>query len=224
VFETELVTRDGRIIPTECSSRLMDLQGRPAVLSIARDITERKEAEEAIEESEKRFMDVLYASGDAIMLIDGETFVDCNEAAVRMLEYSSRDDLLMTHPSELSPPVQPDGRSSFEKAGEMIKAAFEKGYHRFEWIHRKAGGEDFPVEVSLTAITYRGKSLLHCLWRDLTEKKEAEEALRESEELYRSLFEHMLNGFAYCKMLFDQNQPQDFIYLSVNNAFKALTG
>lgn len=180
VFETELVTRDGRIIPTECSSRLMDLRGRPAVLSISRDITERKQAEEAIEESEKRFMDVLYASEDAIMLIDGETFVDCNEAAVRMLTYSSRDDLLMTHPSELSPPEQPDGRSSFEKAGEMIKAAFEKGYHRFEWIHRKAGGEDFPVEVSLTAISYRGKTVLHCLWRDLTEKKQAEEALKES--------------------------------------------
>ncbi|MDP3182016.1 MAG: PAS domain S-box protein [Desulfobaccales bacterium] len=180
VFETELVTRDGRIIPTECSSRLMDLRGRPAVLSIARDITDRQQTEAAIEESEKRFMDVLYASEDAIMLIDGETFVDCNEAAVRMLEYSSRDDLLMTPPSELSPPEQPDGRSSFEKAGEMIKAAFEKGYHRFEWIHRKAGGEDFPVEVSLTAITYRGKTVLHCLWRDLTEKKQAEEALKES--------------------------------------------
>jgi putative nucleotidyltransferase with HDIG domain len=86
----------------------------------------------------------------------------------------------MTHPSELSPPEQPDGRSSFEKAGEMIKAAFEKGYHRFEWIHRKAGGEDFPVEVSLTSITHRGKTLLHCLWRDLTEKKQAEAALQES--------------------------------------------
>jgi putative nucleotidyltransferase with HDIG domain/PAS domain S-box-containing protein len=106
----------------------------------------------------------------------------------------------------------------------MIKAAFAKGYHRFEWIHRKARGEDFPVEVSHTAITYRGKSLLHCLWRDLTEKKQAEEALRESEELYRSLFEHMLNGFAYCKMLFDQNRPQDCIYLSVNRAFETQTG
>ena len=180
LFETKLVTRDGRIIPTETSSRMMDLQGRPAVLSIARNITDRKAAAEAIEESEKRFMDVLYAAGDAIMLIDGETFVDCNEAAVRMLEYSSRDDLLMTHPWELSPAEQPDGRSSFEKAGKMIKAAFEKGFHRFEWIHRKAGGEDFPVEVSLTAITYRGKAVLHCLWRDLTEKKQAEEALKES--------------------------------------------
>ena len=48
--------------------------------------------------------------------------------------------------------------------------------------------------------------------------------LRESEELYRSLFENMLNGFAYCRMLFDQGHPKDFIYLDVNSAFEKLTG
>ncbi len=54
--------------------------------------------------------------------------------------------------------------------------------------------------------------------------KRAEEALRESEKRYRSLFENMLNGFAYCKMLFEDNAPRDFIYLEVNAAFEKLTG
>ena len=58
LFETELVTRDGRIIPAETSSRMMDLQGRPAVLSIARDITERHQAEKALKESLARTTEV----------------------------------------------------------------------------------------------------------------------------------------------------------------------
>jgi PAS domain S-box-containing protein len=56
------------------------------------------------------------------------------------------------------------------------------------------------------------------------EHRRADEALRESEELYRSLFENMLNGFAYCRMLFEQGRPVDFIYLTVNRAFEDLTG
>jgi PAS domain S-box-containing protein len=147
-----------------------------------------------IREGEKRFVDVMHSSKDMILLIGSDKFIDCNEAAVHLLGYKNRAEVLMTHPSELSPPEQPDGRKSFEKANEMMKIAFEKGFHRFEWMHRKAGGEDFPVEVSLTPIVLKGNNALYCVWRDIAEIKKAERKLKEQEELYRLLTEKSFAG------------------------------
>jgi PAS domain S-box-containing protein len=59
---------------------------------------------------------------------------------------------------------------------------------------------------------------------DENERRRAQDALRSSEQEFRSLFENMLNGFAYCQMLFEQDQPADFVYLAVNGAFEKLTG
>ena len=62
------------------------------------------------------------------------------------------------------------------------------------------------------------------LHRAIRRSEEAKQKSIESEELYRSLFDNMLNGFAFCRMIFEQNRPQDFIYLSINDAFSKLTG
>jgi len=122
-------------------------------------------------------------TGDAFLIIEGDTFVDCNQATVDMLRYRTRDELLQTHPSDLSPEYQPDGRRSFEKANEMMALAFEHGSHRFEWDHRRADGEVFPVEVLLTAVPLDGHRILHVVWRDLSERRRLEAELRQAHKM-----------------------------------------
>ena len=170
-----------------CVSR-MEVDGKCLLLGTARH--HRAEVGgQALEASERRFSDVLHASNDAMLLLDGNRFIDCNEAAAKMLGFATIDECIFTHPARLSPPTQPDGRPSHEKAAEMIEIVRREGYHRFEWVHTRADGADLPVEVSLTAIVAKGKNLLLCLWRDISAQWRAEEGMRTSETKYRTLFD-----------------------------------
>jgi len=113
-------------------------------------------------------------------LILRNKFEICNDAAVRVLGYDTQQELANTHPSALSPPMQACGTDSFTKAEEMMQIATTNGYHRFEWLHRKKNGEDFPVEVTLTAIPYGDEVGIYCVWRDISERKKVENELKEA--------------------------------------------
>ncbi|MCP4504718.1 MAG: PAS domain-containing protein [Deltaproteobacteria bacterium] len=118
-------------------------------------------------------------SADAVLILENGRFVDCNDAAVKMLRAKNKEQVLMTRPSELSPECQPDGRASFEKANEMIATAMREGSHRFEWEHVRVDGEVFPVEVLLTPID----EILHTVWRDISDRKELEKQMRHSQKM-----------------------------------------
>ncbi|HUU47091.1 MAG TPA: PAS domain S-box protein, partial [Acidobacteriota bacterium] len=91
------------------------------------------------------------------------------------------------HDPRLSPALQADGVSTHDKALEKITAALEGNPQRFEWRHLKSDGTPFDSEVSLSRLETGGKALLLAICRDISERKRAEEALRASEEQYRSL-------------------------------------
>ena len=167
----------------------------PFVRGFARDVTEFKQKTHLLKMSEKKYKDLFEKSDDAILIIKNKKFVDCNQATVKMLHYKNKNELLNTHPSQLSPEFQPDGKPSFEKADEMMNIAFKKGSHRFEWDHKKADGEVFPVEVLLTDVsTCEDEKILHTVWRDITDRKQVLKKLRENEEGYRNIFQFSNDG------------------------------
>jgi len=138
-------------------------------------------------ESEERFRSIFEDSADAVMLLDENGFIDCNNSALRMFGFSDKGEFVGLHPSDISPDVQPGGETTFKAADRRIREAIENGSAKFEWIHKRKAGDNFYAQVMLTAFDFSGKKLLHAVVRDITDMKTAEKALRESEEKFRSL-------------------------------------
>lgn len=139
------------------------------------EISGRLSAVESLRESERKFRTLFDKSSDAVLVFDGERYIDCNEAAVMMLGFDSKAQLLTADPGTFHPPVQPDGRPSVEKASEMIEVAKRKGEHRYEWVCQRLDDHEFWVEVVLTLIPYGGREVLYTVWRDISARKREEE-------------------------------------------------
>lgn len=125
----------------------------------------------------EKFRVLFEHAADALLILGAEGIVDCNAAAVEMLRADSKEQVLRVHPAVLSPEVQPDGRRSLEKSVEMDRTAHIRGFHRFEWMHRRMNGEDFPVEVTLTPVTLPGERVLLVVWHELTKMRAREAEL-----------------------------------------------
>src|SRR4051812_49426045 len=108
--------------------------------------------------AEPMFQLLFERSTDPIWLFDPKSgvFVDCNAAAVELLGYRAKRELLLARPEDLSPPQQPDGRSSKDAAAELTARVEREGGLRFEWLARRASGEEVPLEVVATPITSGG--------------------------------------------------------------------
>lgn len=174
----------------------------------------RSQAEAGLRHSELKFRRLFEGSADAMLLLDlaSGRFIDCNQAAVEMLDYSSREEVMHHLPADLSPPLQPDGQPSATKAPAMIAHAMATGSHRFEWTHRSERRPEFPVEVLLTPIQLEGQQLLMTTWRDISARKQA--------EAHHHLLSSALRSAANAFVITDRWGTIEW----VNPAFTTLTG
>ena len=196
------------------------------IADVAWEITKRKRAEEALRESEarlKRSQEIAHLGSWELDLVKNELMWSDEVYRIFGLqpqEFGATYEAFLerVHPEDrasvdaaYSGSVR-DGRDSYEIEHRVVR----KGTGEVRWIHEKC-----QHERDANGRIIRSLGMVH----DITERKKAEEALLESEKRYRSLFENMLEGSAYCKMLFDHHdRPVDFVYLDVNSAFGRLTG
>ncbi|NIA16471.1 MAG: PAS domain S-box protein, partial [Nitrospiraceae bacterium] len=181
-LEMTALRRDGTEFPVELSLSRMQLKGEWHALAILRDITERTQAEVRLRDSEAKFRVLYESSSDAVMLLDDKGFSDCNSATLKIFQCASIEEFCSKHPADLSPPTQPDGADSMALAGERIATAMREGSNRFEWVHRRVDGHDFPAEVLLNAMELDGRPVLQAVVRDITDRKQAERAMLEAKE------------------------------------------
>ncbi|MBI4917020.1 MAG: PAS domain S-box protein [Acidobacteria bacterium] len=154
------------------------------------DITERKRAEEALQESEERYRQLVEMESDALLLIDNETgrILEANGAAAALYGFS-REELLAKRNTDLS--AQPEETQRVTHGTPVISDHVITVPLR---VHRKKDGTEFPVEITGRFFTNRGRPVHIAAIRDITERKRAETALREAETRYRLLFEHSPDG------------------------------
>ena len=127
---------------------------------------------------DKAFQQLFQNMADAAILFnEAGSLITCNQAALNLLSYENKAELIGLSAEDISPDVQSNGEISHTKTVEVTKLAFANGSHRFEWEYLKRDRTLVSVEVVLTPITINNQQMLHAVWRDIADRKKNEAAV-----------------------------------------------
>jgi PAS domain S-box-containing protein len=184
--------------------------------------TRRQEAEDATRHNEQRFSGAFEHAPIGVVLLSTEgRILKANRAMCELTGYSEPELLTksfqdITHSADLEVGLENVRRM---RAGELQTYQVEKRY-----VHRYGHTIPALLNVSLVRDGSGRPSYFIAHVQDISERKRSEAALAGSDKRYRALFENMLEGYAYCSTVFEQDRLTDFTYLEVNRAFETLTG
>jgi PAS domain S-box-containing protein len=173
-----------------------------------------EESEKALRESEMKYRYLAESVTDIFFAMDTDLKLTYWNSASEQLSGILAKDAIGKLVYDIYPNVK--GNKTERIYREVLRTKLPKTFiNEFQ-----SNGKTFAYEVSV----YSSPEGLSVFTKDITEQKRVEEAIRESEERYRSLFENMIEGFAFCRMYYEDGNPTDFRYLQVNKAFEKMTG
>jgi len=185
IFEGGHYRKDGSIMPIEVHANIITYGGHQYILSAARDITQRKKDEAALVDREQRFRSLFENNPVAILVQDKESsYIDVNAAGCALLGYSKEEILVTPAQNMVLPEKLENARRNFRKAlkGESVT---------YETTTTRKNGDRIELNVTFIPVMVSGEIVgVYNVVEDITISKKAEEALRQSEEKYRSVVEN----------------------------------
>jgi PAS domain S-box-containing protein len=193
---------DGEIVWVEVKGSITERDangGAVRVSGVVADVTRRMVAETRTKEVEARHHALFESVDAAILLMRGPICIDCNPATPKLFGVASVEEFIGKEVLDFAVPIQPNGESAADLVGRNIERALSHGTQLFEWQARRADGQLFQMEVRFTPIELAGEPLFQCIAVDITDRKRAEEALRESRQelaTYHDLVTHDFANFS----------------------------
>ncbi len=212
-FEFAMKRQSGEARLITFSAEPLELHGEHCWLTIVRDITERKQAEESLRESEERFSKAFRASPDALVIsrISDGVILEANDSFISLSGYN-RDEVIGKSPIDLGLYGAPADRQR------MLAILKEHNYVRdFELVMKRKSGETRLISFSAEPLELHGERCWLTIGRDITESKQAEESLRESEERFSKAFRASPDGLIITRQ-------SDGVILEVNDSFGKMFG
>ncbi|MCX6690634.1 MAG: PAS domain S-box protein [Methanoregula sp.] len=220
-FKKEYIRKDGTRLPILIAGAMLD-EERFRGIAILLDISEQKLAEEKIMTSETRYRRLFESAKDGILILDRDTseIIDANPF-IKILTGYAREELIGKKLWDI-------GFFSDQLASKSAFLELQKtDYIRYENLPLETK-DGKRIEVEFISNVYsidQNLSVIQCSIRDITERRIAEDSLKQSEERYRTLFERMDEGFCVIEMLYDPDgKATDYRFLEINPAFEKQTG